>query len=53
VFRAAVFAAMVIYFLRAALHEEKKFAGSELAGEYARYKQRTGRFLPRVSAIRR
>ena len=53
VFRAAVFAAMVIYFLRAALHEEKKFAGSELAGEYARYRQRTGRFLPKFSAIRR
>ncbi len=53
VFRAAVFVAMVIYFLRAALHEEKKFAGSELAGEYARYRHRTGRFLPKLSAMRR
>jgi protein-S-isoprenylcysteine O-methyltransferase Ste14 len=53
VLRAAVFAGMVIYFLRAALHEEKKFARSELAEEYARYQQRTGRFLPTFSAVRR
>ncbi len=53
VLRAAVFAGMMIYFLRAALHEEKKFARSDLADEYARYKERTGRFLPTFSAMRR
>lgn len=53
VLRALVWSGMVIYFLRAALHEEKKFARSELADEYARYLQRTGRFLPTFSAVRR
>lgn len=52
VFRALVWGALQIYFLRAAVHEEKKFARSELAEEYARYTQRTGRFLPKFSAMR-
>jgi protein-S-isoprenylcysteine O-methyltransferase Ste14 len=50
--RALVWSGMVIYFMRAALYEEKKFARSALAAEYARYKQRTGRFLPKFSAMR-
>ena len=50
--RALVWSGMVIYFLRAALYEEKKFARSALAAEYARYTQRTGRFLPKFSAMR-
>jgi len=53
VFRAAVFLAMVVYFTAAALHEERKFARSEVAAEYARYKDRTGRFLPSLSAMMR
>jgi protein-S-isoprenylcysteine O-methyltransferase Ste14 len=50
VLRALVWGGMVFYFLRAALHEEQKFARSGLAEQYARYKQRTGRFLPTFSA---
>ena len=52
VFRVIVYGALVFYFLRAALHEENKFARSALADEYVRYKQRTGRFLPTFSAKR-
>lgn len=52
-FRAAVFLAMVIYFHAAALHEERKFARSALATDYERYKQSTGRFLPKLSGVRR
>lgn len=52
VFRALVFGGLVIYFSRAAFHEERKFLRSELAEEYARYKERTGRFLPKLSAWR-
>lgn len=47
-FRAAIVAAMMIYFTAAAMWEERKFARSALATEYARYKARTGRFLPRL-----
>ena len=53
VFRAAVFLAMVVYFTAAALHEERKFARSAVAAEYARYKDRTGRFLPGLNAMMR
>lgn len=53
VFRAAVFLAMVVYFTAAARHEERKFARSALAGDYARYVERTGRFLPKISAMLR
>ena len=48
-FRAAIVAAMVIYFTAAAMWEERKFARSPLATEYARYSQRTGRFVPRLA----
>ena len=53
VFRAAVFLAMVVYFTAAARHEERKFTRSALAGDYARYIERTGRFLPKISAMMR
>ena len=52
-FRLLVLGGLVIYFDVAARHEERKFAGSALAEEYARYRQRTGRFLPKFSAVRR
>lgn len=51
VFRALVFGGLVVYFIWAARFEERKFAGSELAETYALYKARTGRFLPRISAM--
>jgi hypothetical protein len=40
---------MVMYFTAAAMWEERKFARSAVATEYARYKQRTGRFVPRLA----
>jgi protein-S-isoprenylcysteine O-methyltransferase Ste14 len=49
-FRAAIVAAMVIYFSAAAMWEERKFERSAIATEYARYKQRTGRFVPKLDA---
>jgi protein-S-isoprenylcysteine O-methyltransferase Ste14 len=52
-FRTVVFLAMVVYFLVAALHEERKFARSAVAADYARYMADTGRFLPKVTAVRR
>jgi protein-S-isoprenylcysteine O-methyltransferase Ste14 len=52
-FRAVVFLAMVGYFLAAALHEERKFARSTLAAEYASYIAKTGRFVPKLSAMLR
>jgi protein-S-isoprenylcysteine O-methyltransferase Ste14 len=52
VYRAAVFLAMMVYFVAAALHEERKFGRSAIAADYARYKERTGRFLPKLSAMR-
>jgi protein-S-isoprenylcysteine O-methyltransferase Ste14 len=53
IFRAVVFLAMVMYFVAAARHEERKFERSTVAAEYARYKRRTGRFLPKISAVLR
>jgi protein-S-isoprenylcysteine O-methyltransferase Ste14 len=53
VFRVAVFLGMVVYFTAAACHEERKFARSAVATDYARYKERTGRFLPKLSAMMR
>jgi protein-S-isoprenylcysteine O-methyltransferase Ste14 len=47
VFRAAIVAAMVIYFSAAAMWEERKFARSPVAAEYAAYKATTGRFVPK------
>ncbi len=38
---------MFVYFTLAARHEERKFEGSPLAAEYADYRRRTGRFLPK------
>ena len=51
--RVLVFGGLVIYFEVAARHEERKFAASALAEEYARYRRRTRRFLPKFSAMRR
>jgi protein-S-isoprenylcysteine O-methyltransferase Ste14 len=46
-FRAAICVAMVIYFTAAAIWEERKFARSAVAAEYAAYKATTGRFVPK------
>jgi protein-S-isoprenylcysteine O-methyltransferase Ste14 len=43
-----VFAGTASLLASAARHEEQKFARSPLAGEYELYRQRTGRFLPKV-----
>jgi len=48
--RLAVFAGFVVYFTAAAMQEERAFARSHLADEYARYRARTGRFLPKWMA---
>jgi protein-S-isoprenylcysteine O-methyltransferase Ste14 len=45
---AVVLLVMVWLFSSAAIFEEKKFAESPLANEYAAYMRRTGRFLPRL-----
>jgi len=47
-FRFLVVLAMVIYFTVAAVYEERKFARSPVAAEYAQYKATTGRFFPRL-----
>jgi protein-S-isoprenylcysteine O-methyltransferase Ste14 len=39
---------MTIYFNAAARHEERKFERSPLAKDYAAYRRRTGRFIPRL-----
>lgn len=46
--RGLVVLAMAIYFLAAAIHEERKFAASGIAADYEAYKHRTGRFLPKL-----
>ncbi|HEY1305612.1 MAG TPA: isoprenylcysteine carboxylmethyltransferase family protein [Vicinamibacterales bacterium] len=51
-FRALVVLAMIVYFTAAAMYEERKFGRSAVATEYEQYKQRTGRFLPRVFATK-
>ena len=38
---------MILYIV-SSRHEEAKFAESDLADQYAHYKQQTGRFLPRL-----
>jgi protein-S-isoprenylcysteine O-methyltransferase Ste14 len=43
----AIAVAMVFYFDMAARFEERKFEGSPLRAQYAEYKRRTGRFLPK------
>jgi protein-S-isoprenylcysteine O-methyltransferase Ste14 len=40
-----------LYFQWLARYEEAKFARSPVAEEYARYKARTGRLLPRLSSV--
>jgi protein-S-isoprenylcysteine O-methyltransferase Ste14 len=46
---AATAVAMTVYFDMAARFEERKFHNSPLRDEFAAYKARTGRFLPRLS----
>jgi protein-S-isoprenylcysteine O-methyltransferase Ste14 len=48
--RLLVFAGAAMLLRSAARHEERKFAQSPLASEYEPYKQRTGRFLPKILA---
>lgn len=43
----ALVAAMVVYFQWLARYEEAKFSRSPVAAEYAEYKARTGRLVPR------
>jgi protein-S-isoprenylcysteine O-methyltransferase Ste14 len=45
------FVAMFVLYLVAAVDEEKKFASSSLAEEYAHYCGATGRFLPRPGKL--
>jgi protein-S-isoprenylcysteine O-methyltransferase Ste14 len=47
---AALLAGMTVFYHLAALREEHKFARSALAADFAAYKRRTGRFLPRIIA---
>lgn len=49
----AIVVMMAVYFNFAARFEERKFEASALSDAYARYRRRTGRFLPRGGAIRR
>lgn len=51
--RLLVFAATALLLTSAARHEERKFANSPLAVEYESYRQRTGRFIPRLRGLRR
>jgi len=51
--RFLVFAATALLLTSAARHEERKFANSPLAVEYQSYRQRTGRFIPRLRGYRR
>jgi protein-S-isoprenylcysteine O-methyltransferase Ste14 len=46
--RWAIAAGMVGYFTAAARHEERKFSTSPFAAEYEKYRQMTGRFIPRL-----
>ena len=48
---ALVFGAVVLRMT--ALREEHRLLGSDLGAEYAVYRERTGRFLPRLKAVRR
>jgi protein-S-isoprenylcysteine O-methyltransferase Ste14 len=49
-FRFLVVAGTALLLTSAARHEERKFARSALANVYESYRQRTGRFLPKVLA---
>jgi len=46
--RFLAFAGTALLLRSAARHEEQKFTRSPLAGDYELYRQRTGRFLPKV-----
>jgi protein-S-isoprenylcysteine O-methyltransferase Ste14 len=39
---------MVLFYSAAARKEERKFESSPLASEYEAYRQRTGRFIPKL-----
>jgi protein-S-isoprenylcysteine O-methyltransferase Ste14 len=39
---------MILFFFLAARLEERKFARSPMAREYEKYRQQTGRFIPRA-----
>jgi protein-S-isoprenylcysteine O-methyltransferase Ste14 len=43
-----LFVCMVLFYSAAAGKEERKFERSALASEYEAYKQRTGRFIPKL-----
>lgn len=45
------FAILVVIYVFAALNEERMFAGTEMAGEYEAYRQRTGFFWPRLGSL--
>jgi len=47
--RLLVFAGAALLLTSAARHEEQKFANSPLAREYESYRQRTGRFFPKLA----
>jgi len=51
-FRLLVLAGTALLLTSAARHEEKKFTHSPLAREYESYRERTGRFFPRIQAGR-
>jgi protein-S-isoprenylcysteine O-methyltransferase Ste14 len=44
-----VIGVMALFYMRMARHEERKFARSPLAEEYAAYSRRTGRFFPKFA----
>jgi protein-S-isoprenylcysteine O-methyltransferase Ste14 len=48
VLQALLFFAMLAFFWTAAAREERKFANSSFAAEYAAYRRKTGRFVPRL-----
>ena len=52
-FRFGLVLAMVLYFTGAAIYEEHKFTRGAVAAEYANYKARTGRFVPKLFGLER
>jgi protein-S-isoprenylcysteine O-methyltransferase Ste14 len=48
VLQVSIFLIMIMFFWIAARREERKFANSSFAAEYAAYRRRTGRFIPRL-----
>ena len=53
VFRGVVVVALAGYLRLAAVLEERKFERSRMAADYASYRARTGRFLPKMASLRR